>query len=331
MGRLTPETKMRELEHLPELGARARFLMYGPGEAAAPDWVLERPISAVAQDGLSPEGILRGVNLLLERLESGHAAYYDVYSPEECVDDPQKADVNLLRLTPNAPDPGKPWALLCSGGAYQSVCTALESLPTAAHLLPAGYQVFALTYRVGGTNVLPKALEDVAAAIRFLRANADAFGLDPDRYLMAGWSAGGNLSVSWSARDIGWGRFGLSAPKALFAVYPVTDLEPLKTAPEHSAFLDFMLGVGWTQERLAEYDPARHVDGSFPPTYIVCGRDDATVPCVQSERLKALLDAHGVPAMLREVDHAPHGFGSGEGTDAEGWPEEAMAFSEAQS
>ena len=52
------------------------------------------------------------------------------------------------------------------------------------------------------------------------------------------------------------------------------------------------------------------------------------VPPVNSEMMKARLDAAGVPAVLEEGEHAFHGFGDGLDTDVEGWPERALAFTE---
>ena len=73
---------------------------------------------------------------------------------------------------------------------------------------------------------------------------------------------------------------------------------------------------------------AEHVDGDYPPCYIACGRDDATVGIRDSELLKTLLDQAGVPAILDAADHAAHGFGDGTGTALEGWPERALVFLE---
>ena len=328
MPKLTLQSTMWEMEHIPELGAFSRYVMYTGGQGETPEQFAKMPIAGVKEMGWSPEGIVNGLNFLIESLENGRAKPYRVYAPEECAEDPQKADVNVVRLEPEKPDPARPYIVLCSGGAYQTVCSGAESYPTAAHFVKLGYQVFVVTYRIGGTRVLPKALDDVAAALRFIRARSEEFGLDPDAYAIAGWSAGGNLVCTWGTESAGWGAHGLPKPKAMFTVYPVADLDALDSADKDGMFLDTMFGPERTPEEMERCNPARNIDANYPPCYIVCGRDDATVACVQSETLKKLLDAAGVPAVLNEAEHAAHGFGDGTGTDAEGWPEAAIKFLE---
>ena len=62
-------------------------------------------------------------------------------------------------------------------------------------LVSAGYAVAALDYRLSGEAGFPAAVQDVKAAVRFLRANATRYGLDPRRYGAFGGSAGGYLAV----------------------------------------------------------------------------------------------------------------------------------------
>lgn len=57
-----------------------------------------------------------------------------------------------------------------------------------------GYAVATINYRLGSEAKYPAAIEDVKAAVRFLRANADQYGLDPDHFAVAGESAGGYLA-----------------------------------------------------------------------------------------------------------------------------------------
>lgn len=63
------------------------------------------------------------------------------------------------------------------------------------HLAEAGYVVSSIEYRVAPTAKFPQPLEDVKSAIRYLKAHADQFGIDPDRIGIVGGSAGGYLTA----------------------------------------------------------------------------------------------------------------------------------------
>lgn len=63
------------------------------------------------------------------------------------------------------------------------------------HLAQAGYVVSSIEYRVAPTAKFPQPLEDVKSAIRYLKAHADRYGIDPDRVGIVGGSAGGYLTA----------------------------------------------------------------------------------------------------------------------------------------
>ena len=60
-------------------------------------------------------------------------------------------------------------------------------------LLAAGYAVASINYRLSGEAIYPAQIHDAKAAVRFLRANAATYNLDPDKFGAWGASAGGNL------------------------------------------------------------------------------------------------------------------------------------------
>jgi acetyl esterase/lipase len=85
-----------------------------------------------------------------------------------------------------------PLVIFIHGGAFQGGDKAMEGGNVAA-VLDAGYAAASLNYRLSGEALFPAAVQDVKAAVRFLRANAGEYGLDPDRFAAWGESAGGNL------------------------------------------------------------------------------------------------------------------------------------------
>ena len=325
---------MAEALMAPEFEPFQKYLMYQGGhageqspEAESHARMGQAPLSVLAQIGWSPEGIAEGLNALSEAVQEGRTEQYFVYPKEACGDDPLKAEVNLIRIRPAEAKAGVPVIVLCARGAYESVCTMVEALPTARHFLALGYNVFLFTYRVGVQEAAIKALDDLAAGIRYLDEHSRDLGIAPFRYAIGGFSAGSNLVSNWGSPRIGYQSYGLPKPAAMFPIYTYIDLELEAGRDENGGLVAPMLGRNF-RELIPKYNVVNQIDADYPPCYIVCGKDDTVVPCVNSEKMKEKLDEAGVPAVLEEGEHAPHGFGDGTGTDVEGWPERAAAFLE---
>ena len=125
-------------------------------------------------------------------------------------------------------------------------------------------------------------------------------------YVVVGFSAGANLAGNWGTEMRGYKRFGLCKPKALFLIYaPVEFTMPGKK--EENNFLT-------------------HINQFYPPSYVVCGRDDKVVPSRNSEELFEKLCENKVKSFFEEGNHASHGSGDGTGTDVQGWPIRAADF-----
>lgn len=205
------------------------------------------------------------------------------------------------------------------------MCTLVEALPTARHMVAAGYKVFLLAYRVGIPQAALHALDDFASAVGWLGEHAANLDINPTRYAVGGFSAGANLISNWGCPELGWRHFGLPKPICLFPIYTFIDLKAESDRDEHGGLLGTMFGEEWPKY-LDRFHVVEQIDGDYPPCYIVCGKDDAVVSCRNSEMMKERLDAAGVPAVLDEAEHAQHGFGDGTGTGAEGWPLRALEF-----
>ena len=327
MKMIDTDTKMAELLDMPELREYRRYLLFMPHGDQANDPLQDSRISDLAGIGWSPEGITAGVNCFLKALNDRRVRMHFVYSDEECSSDPDKKDVNIIQISPEKPAPDKPVIVLCSGGGYQAVCNLAEAFPTARHMLETGCTVFIVTYRVAVPQAALAALDDLAAAVSWLCGHANETGVDATRYAIGGYSAGANLISNWGCTGIGWKHYGVPKPVCMFPVYTFIDLKAESHRNEQGGILPFMFGDEW-RSVLDIYNVEEHIDSDYPPCYIVCGKDDATVPCRHSEIMKERLDAAGVPAILDEGEHAAHGFGDGTGTDAEGWPKRALAFLE---
>lgn len=328
MEKVTLKSKIAEVFQMPELRGLKKFLIYSnepmPEETEA---MRELTFDFFDSTGWSAEMIVNGLNFLLEELRANRLKQYFIYDRPECNDAFHKEDVNLIQLLPEHIDKKKPFILLAAGGSYSSVCTMVESLPTARHLTEAGYQVFLLTYRVGGKGAVLRAMDDLIAALRYIEQYKEELGIDPEKYVLGGFSAGANLISGFGVPDIGYRLHRLPKPAAMLVVYPLIDLKAEAARDEKGGLLIPMFGPDY-KNLIAKYDIAQHVDHDYPPCYIVCGKDDNAVSPKNSELLKELLDQADVPAILEEAESARHSFGDGTGTDAEGWPQRAVHFLE---
>ena len=85
-----------------------------------------------------------------------------------------------------------PLVVFVHGGAFMMGDKSMD-IAHIADVLDAGYAAAGVNYRLSGEALFPAAVQDVKAAVRFLRANADEYGLDPESFAAWGASAGGNL------------------------------------------------------------------------------------------------------------------------------------------
>ena len=337
MTNITTETTIEEVFSASELKDLQRFLIYTgpnalPEEMTAQTQQLQKmPLSVFSQMHWDPAGIAYGLNYLMEVRRKGYDMRF-VYTPEECEADPSKKDVGFFYLPPKSSGEAdgaaarKPFIVLCAGGGYQSVCSMVEAFPAAAAFCEMGYASFVVNYRVGQEGVLPMALEDLAAVIRAIRKDAETFSIEPDSYIVSGFSAGGNLASMWGTDRQGYARFGLPRPKALFPIYPVTSLSLLKESGGKEDFIRVMLGSDLSGQDLNSYSTDQLITDNYPPCYIVCCADDSTVDPRHSRLLERLLKERNIPVHLEIGEKGEHGFGLGLGTDVAGWTDRAAAF-----
>ena len=180
-----------------------------------------------------------------------------------------------------------------------------------------GYVAVSVGYRLAPKAKFPAQIEDAKTAVRFLRANAAKFGLDPTRVAALGFSAGGHLAALLGTTDKDAGFDGPLYPEQSSAVQCVvdffgpTDLTLYAEAEGiEKAYMVPLLGTryGAKPEVYRKASPLEHVSKSAPPFLILHGTADFIVPVIHSERLhKKLLDA-GVKSELRTVPGEGHGW-----------------------
>lgn len=328
--RVTGDMTFESLERIEVIAEAGPYLIGGDGQYY--EMVRSLPLSEGTVLGWNAESMMEGAEYLIRRAEKGQYLYR-VYPKKDWKETPEKRDVNVIHFPAEDKEEAKkkPYLMVCPGGAYVNVCALSEGYPIAKQFNQLGYDVFVVNYRVRNFDVMPKPLEDLAACVGYVRENAEAFDLGrKDSYIVCGFSAGGNLCALWGTKHLGYAHYDLPRPKALFPVYPVTDLHLFDGIPQETIdmFLATMLGEDVSEERKQEYSVIGHIDGDYPPCYIACCRDDETVPCVNSEKMYETLQRNRIPSVLEMGEHGGHGFGDGRFADTNGWMERAAAFAE---
>ncbi|WP_302117998.1 alpha/beta hydrolase [Allorhodopirellula heiligendammensis] len=184
-----------------------------------------------------------------------------------------------------------------------------------------GYAVASIGYRLTGQAPFPAQIEDCKAAIRWLRAHADEYHLDPDRVGVWGSSAGGHLAAligtsgGFEAFDVGENLDQSSGVQAVCDFYGPTDFNVFVTTPRYEGHAaagspeSKLIGglVLENPEKVRRVNPITYVDENDPPFLIVHGRQDATVPLNQSKLLFETLKKAEVSAHFHTIDGAGHG------------------------
>lgn len=230
-----------------------------------------------------------------------------------------------LRLDLHLPDRGEggPWPVVVyvHGGSF---LTGLPGMGPWTALPAEGIAVASVTYRFAGEAVFPAAVEDVRAAVAWVRARADRYGLDPARVAIWGGSAGGYLAAMVAvtgARTLATcpRLLGVDAPAAVSALtaavtqYAITDPGCLRedalpgTEPEVDGLLRAIQPFfGGSPTPTAVLDNIADPAG-VPPFLIMHGDIDHRVGIGQGRRLHEGLEKAGVPARFVEVPGADHG------------------------
>ncbi|MFT5222137.1 MAG: acetyl esterase/lipase [Glaciecola sp.] len=167
----------------------------------------------------------------------------------------------------------------------------------ANHFASEGWVTGVCTYRLSGDAPWPACLEDVKCASRWMHANAEAIGMDADRFGVSGSSAGGTLAAlvaSTPGLFEGEGGQPDASSKAQAAVlmYPAFELRPGKANPAINPLLD-RLFRGCDDQARADASATVHAD-AMPPTFTVVGDIDPVVPVAQVEDFHVQLDARGI-------------------------------------
>lgn len=176
-------------------------------------------------------------------------------------------------------------------------------------LLDAGFIVASLNYRLAPDYQFPAMIEDVKCAIRSFRANAEQYGIDPDRIGAWGPSAGGHLVSLLGVTDPGAGFERGEYLEQSSRVQAVVDLYgPADLTVDFSHTFTGLKAKVFGDFDLTKASPVTYITPDDPPFLILQGDQDRVVPLSQSQLLYEAMIAAGMQAELVIVKGGDHGF-----------------------
>ena len=209
------------------------------------------------------------------------------------------------------------------GGAWRS---GTKSGVPIAKLREQGFAIASVEYRLSPVAKFPAQIHDIKSAIRFLRSNADRFGVDADRFVLAGSSAGGHLAVLAAVSD-GMPELSgslqtdvkiSSSVQAVVSFYGAGNLQTILAqstpfglgvrVPALELFLGGLPDKEPTLARLAS--PVEHIDARDPPLWLFHGDQDPQMPINQSHELVGAYKKLDLPVQFEVIYGGKHG-GSG--------------------
>src|SRR5499427_8727964 len=195
---------------------------------------------------------------------------------------------------------------LFGGGFFVGNKNAGYIINDAKALGARGYTSVSANYRLQSEGLWPAQIHDTKAAIRWTRANADKLGVEANRIVIAGYSAGGMLALMAAGTrgrkefEGEGGNAGVSSEvNACIGVYPLASAQ-IATGlfPQGQA----------TPENIAAASPTSYITKDFAPTIFIHGTDDGTVPVQSSIDFFTKLRALGVPTTMTLIQGADHAF-----------------------
>jgi acetyl esterase/lipase len=192
--------------------------------------------------------------------------------------------------------------------------------------LDRGYTVFAVVHGSQPKFVIPEIVQDIQRAVRFVRANAARYGVEPSKLGITGGSAGGHLSLTMATQGAEGDANAKdpidresSAVQAVACFFPPTDFlnfgRPGDDAVGVGTLKDYKAAFGprsdTAEERQKlgrEISPIYYVHSNMPPVLIIHGDADTLVPIYQAERFTERCKEVGVTANLVVREGKGHGW-----------------------
>ena len=226
---------------------------------------------------------------------------------------------------PNAEYNGKrPAVIVLPGGGY-GITYAGEAEPIALKFVSEGICAFVLDYAVKDSGrIFPQALLEALTAVKFVRDNAEKYGIDKNNIATLGFSAGGHLC---SCTGTLWNKPFLEKyfedgtlvgsrndyrPDKMILCYPVISSDK---SIAHIGSFENVIGKKYTEisnDMFKLTSTEKQVDSGTPPTFVWATAEDSGVPCQNSIVFSMALADNKVPFELRIYPHGDHGLCTGD-------------------
>lgn len=268
------------------------------------------------------------LTIFLSIASSGYSQRFaDKISPHPDIDyvganNPRQA---LDLYLPTEPSTSEPLPVICfiHGGAWRAGNKKAGRNHLAPYVSSGNYAGISIAYRLTDEAHWPAQIHDCKAAIRWIRANAKTYNLNPDKIAAWGTSAGGHLvamlGTSGEIKDLE-GELGPHRQHSsrVSAVVDFFGPSELLTMADHPSRMDhnaadspesMLVGGALQKSKQAARaaSPVSYVTPDDPPFLIVHGTADPLVPYPQSQTLHKLLGSAKVPTTLIPVDNGGHG------------------------
>lgn len=210
-----------------------------------------------------------------------------------------------------------PTVLFVPGGSFAHSYKE-NYLQQRLEIAKAGYVVASMEYRTIPDGVFPQSLEDVKAAIRFLKANADEYGIDKGKIALMGESAGGYLVAMAGVTsgiadyDKGDNLSENSDVQAVVDIYGVTDFGEVDFEIEDidecykATFMSVKFWLNDVRNNVESTNPISYISQKTPPFLLMHGDADTLVLPNQTEMLHKALIEKGVDSKRYIVPGAGH-------------------------
>ena len=228
----------------------------------------------------------------------------------------QKVDV----VSPGVGRGPFPAVLVIHGGAWREGSKD-ENRRLLADFARRGYVALSPDYRLCPKFVFPAQVQDVKAAVRWLRTNAASLRVDPDRIGAMGFSAGGHLALMLGVTGLADGLDGPVPPgapssrvRAVVDFFGPVDLEAGDFSETSRSLLRDFLGGAAAEKRDAarRASPLTFIDSGDAPVLAFQGTHDPLVPYSQGVKLLQKLAAAGVAGRVEFLLGGGHGWWEGE-------------------
>lgn len=208
----------------------------------------------------------------------------------------------------------RPTVIYIHGGGWVGGSKEASVLRIAPYL-EMGFNVVNVEYRLGRVARAPAAVEDCRCALRWVVRNASEYGIDPERLVVTGRSAGGHLSLTtgmlpvsagFDAECISGAEPGVAAVINFFGITDVADLMAGK--PNEKTYAVSWLGSQRDRKEIAKaVSPVHYVGKDLPPVLTIHGDADRIVPYSHAVDLHKRLDAAGAENELLTIPGGGHG------------------------